>query len=137
MKSGNLNTRNLETLRTLQRLFSTDEVFLFHTSVRWLLKGNFLRHVFEAERRNKLFSELKTNEVVSYTSHKIWLKSLAYLAEIFEKVNNSNQKIQENGTNITQLRDESASILFVFAKQGRKAIQGNVAMFEKLSNVVA
>jgi len=65
------------------------------------------------------------------------LKRLANLAEIFEKVNNSNQKLQENGRNIIQLRDESASTSFEFAKQGRKAMQGNVAMFEKFSSVVA
>ena len=63
MKSGNLNTWNLETLRTLQRLFSTDEVFLFHKSVRWLLKGNFLRHVFEAEGQNKVILRTENKRV--------------------------------------------------------------------------
>jgi len=33
----------------------------------------------------KLFSELKANELLSYIGDKIWLKSLAYLAEIFER----------------------------------------------------
>jgi len=64
----------------------------------------------------KLFSELKANEILSYISDKISLKSLAYLAEIFEKLNNFNLKLQEKGANITYLRDESASILFEVAK---------------------
>ena len=34
----------------------------------------------------KLFWELKANELLSYISDKIWLKSLAYLAEIFERL---------------------------------------------------
>jgi len=33
----------------------------------------------------KLFSELKANELLSYISDKIWLESLAYLPEIFER----------------------------------------------------
>jgi len=33
----------------------------------------------------KLFSELKANELLSYISDKIWLKSLVYLAKIFER----------------------------------------------------
>jgi len=43
----------------------------------------------------KLFSELKTNEFLSCSSDRIWLKSLTYLAEIFEKMNNlCNLKLQ-------------------------------------------
>ena len=63
-----------------------------------------------------LFAELKVNEFLCYISDKIWLKSLAYLAENFEKLNNLNLKLQRNGANIIQLRDESASILFEVAK---------------------
>jgi len=32
----------------------------------------------------KVFSELKTNEFLSYVSDKIWLKCFAYLAEILK-----------------------------------------------------
>ena len=65
----------------------------------------------------KPFSELNANEILSYTSDKIWLKRPAYLAEIFEKFNNLNVKLQEKGTNIIRLRDESASILFEFVNR--------------------
>jgi len=44
------------------------------------------------------------------------LKSLAYLAEIFEKLGNLNLKLQGKGTNIIELRNKSASILFEAAK---------------------
>ena len=63
-------------------MFTTHEVLLFHTFVRWLLKGNVLNRAFEIKDKIKLFSELKANEFLSYISGKIWLKSLAYLAEI-------------------------------------------------------
>jgi len=48
----------------------------------------------------KLFSEPKTNELLSYINDKIWLKSRAKLAEIFEKLNNLNLNLQGKVTNI-------------------------------------
>jgi len=79
-------------------------------------KKTFYTTVLRLKDEIKLFSELKANEILSYISDKISLKSLAYLAEIFEKLNNFNLKLQEKGANITYLRDESASILFEVAK---------------------
>jgi len=48
----------------------------------------------------KLFSEPKRNEFLSYISDKIWLKSHAHLAEIFEKLSNVHLKLQGKITNI-------------------------------------
>jgi len=48
----------------------------------------------------KLFLERKTNEFLSYISDKVRLKSRAYLAEIFEKLNNLNLRLQGKVTNI-------------------------------------
>jgi len=96
-------------------MFSTHEV-LFHTSVRWLLKGNVPNHVCEMKDETKLFSELKANEFLSCFSDEICLKRLAYLAEMFEKLNSINLRVQGKVTNIFQLCDKSASILFEVAK---------------------
>ena len=52
-------------------MFSTHEVLLFHTFVRWLLKGNVLNRVFEIKDEIQLFSGLKANEFLSYISDKI------------------------------------------------------------------
>jgi len=51
-------------------------------------------------------------------------------------LNNLNLKLQGKVTNIIQLHDESASILFEVAKLAPKSMPGNVAMFEKLPSVV-
>jgi len=59
----------------------------------------------------KLLPEVKANKFLSYISDRIWLRSLSNLAEIFEKWNNLNLKLQGNGTNIIQLHDESAMLL--------------------------
>jgi len=69
----------------VQRHDFDTRVFLFHKSARWLSKGNILNHVFVMKDDIKLFSELKANELLSNISDKIRLKSLAYLAKIFER----------------------------------------------------
>jgi len=113
MKSGSLSICLFKELS--EDIFSTHDVLLFYTSVRWLLKVNVLNRVFEMKDEMKLFSKLKANKFLSYISDKIWLKSLSYLAEIFEKLNNLNLKVQGKSTNIIQLRNESATILFEVA----------------------
>ena len=97
-------------------MFSTHEVLLFRASARWLLKGNVLNHVCEVKDEIKFFSELKAIEFLSYFSDEICLKCLDYLAEMFQKLNNTNLKVQGKVTNIIQLRDESASNSFEVAK---------------------
>jgi len=91
-------------------------VLLIHTPACWLLKASVRDRVFEMKGEIKLVSELKVNEFSFYISGKIWLKGSAYLIEIFEKMNNFNLKLQGKGTNIIQVRDETASILFEVSK---------------------
>jgi len=114
IKSGSFITCLFKEL--CKDMFSTHEILLFRTSVRWLLKGNVLNHVCEIKDEIKLFSELKANEFLSYFSDEICLKYLDYLVEMFEKLNNINLKVQGKVTNIIQLRDESASNSFGVAK---------------------
>jgi len=97
-------------------MFLAHEVLLFHTPVRWLLKASFRNRVFEMKGEIKLVSELKANEFLFYISGRICLKGFAYLIEKFEKVNNLNLKLQGKGTNIIQLREETANILFEVSK---------------------
>jgi len=79
---------------------STHVLLLFHTSARCLSKGNVSNHVCVMKDDTKLFSEPKRNEFLSYISDKIWLKSHAHLAEIFEKLSNVHLKLQGKITNI-------------------------------------
>jgi len=60
IKSGSLNTGMF--WRILQRHDFDTRVFLFHTSVLWLSKGNILNRVLVMKDEIKLFSELKANE---------------------------------------------------------------------------
>ena len=81
IKSGSLNTCLLKEL--CKDMFSTHQFLLFHTFVRWLLKGNVLNRICETKDEIKLFSKLKANEFLSCFSDDISLKCLSYLAEVF------------------------------------------------------
>ena len=81
------------------------EVLLFHTVVRWLSKGNVLDRIFEMKDELKLFCENKGSQYLSYFNDELWIKSLAFLADIFEKLNMLNLKLQGRDTNVIQLND--------------------------------
>ena len=62
---------------------SAYETFLFHTSVRWLLKGNMLARVYDMREEVRLFLNLMEEDLLmSFTSEEFQL-SLAYLVDIF------------------------------------------------------
>jgi len=66
------------------------------------------RYVFPSSDNR---SRVQSVTLVTYIIDKIWLESLAYLAEIFERF-----KAKREVTYIIQLRDESARIVFEVAK---------------------
>jgi len=103
-------------LRTLQRyVFDKRSSSILHICTLAIEKKCSKPRLWD-EVWNKDISRPKANEFWSCISDKIWLKSLAYLAEIFEKLGNLNLKLQGKGTNIIELRNKSASILFEAAK---------------------
>ena len=64
------------------------------------------------------------------------MKSLAYLADIFEKLNRFNLKSQGKNRNIIQLRDTLNAFFSKSQNWHRKVIQGNIAMFENSSSAL-
>ena len=102
IKAGSLNTHQFKEL--CKDMNATLETLLFHTSVRWLSKRNVLNRVFEMKDEIKLFLDFKNKDkILSYFNDDNWITSLAYLADIFEKLNILNLKMQGKNTNIVQL----------------------------------
>ena len=110
---------------------SKHKALLHYTSVRWLSRGIF---VFEMKDKIKSFLEAK-NETFSYFSDEPWMKSLAYLTDIFKKVNGLNIKLQGKETNITQLRDCLMAFCSKLQNWRQRIMQGNIAMFNNLSGL--
>ena len=70
----------------------------------------------------KLFLEFKNKEeFLSYFNDNNWTTNLAYLADIFEKLNILNLKLQRKNTNIIQLRDNLKAFVEKIAKLAPKS----------------
>ena len=85
----------------------------------------------------KLFLEFKNKEeFLSYFSHSDskWNTSLSYLADIFEKLNVINLKLQGKNINIIQLRDNLKAFVEKLQNWRQKVVDGNIAMFDRLSS---
>ena len=74
---------------------------LYHTQVRWLSKGNMLSCIFELREEVKLFlvAKQKRDLLLAFGGDR-FSTYLAYLADIFEAINQLNKKLQGPGTNI-------------------------------------
>ena len=132
IKAGSLHTRQFKEL--CKDMNAMHEILLFHTAVRWLSKGNVLNRVFEMKDKIKLFLEFKNKEFLSFFNDNNWITSLAYLADIFEKLSIINLKVQRKNTNIIQLRDNLKAFVEKMQNWRQKVVDGNIAMFDRLSS---
>ena len=91
---------------------SAYETLLFHTSVRWLSKGNPLARVYDVREEVRLFLESHGKEdlLMTFISEGFQL-TLAYLVDIFESLNHLNLLLQ--GKNINPLNNYDAIRAFI------------------------
>ena len=74
---------------------------LYQTQVRWLSKGNMLSRIFEPREEIKLFLVAKRkHDLLLAFGGDGFSTFLAYVADIFEALNQLNKKLQGPGTNI-------------------------------------
>ena len=99
VKSSALNTRLFSKL--CKDMDADHTAFLYYTQVRWLSKGNMLSRIFELREEVKLFLvEKQKHDLLLAFGGDGFSTYLAYLADIFEALNQLNKKLQGPGTNI-------------------------------------
>ena len=96
IKSSSLNTWLFSLL--CRELGSDHKALLFHIKVRWLSRGNVIRRVEslkeELSEFFKRINKTRSPEFVQKLSDSQWLQKLAYLSDIFSRLNLLNMSLQ-------------------------------------------
>jgi hypothetical protein len=121
-----LNTRLFRQL--CAQIDSEHTGLLFHSEIRWLSLGTDLKRLFELRHEVHLFLKTMT-PLSSHFEDEAWLCWLAYLTDIFSKLNDLNLYLQGNGNNIFSMEDKvHAFYRKLLVWQGRVK-SGNLAAF--------
>lgn len=97
IKGRALNSRMFSIM--CNEMGSDHNKLLLHTEVRWLSRGKVLSRLFELRQEVQIFlMDSKFKEAELFLSE-VWLMRLAYLADIFGKLNELNSSLQ--GRNVT------------------------------------
>ena len=132
VKSSALNTRLFSKL--CKDMDADHTVLLYHTQVRWLSKGNMLSRIFELREEVKLFLVAKQNyDLLLAFDGDGFSTYLAYLADIFEALNQLNKKLQGPGTNIIVHSDARFVVKLNLWRQQAK--NNNFASFHRLTEI--
>ena len=105
IKAKALNSRIFSIL--CDEMKSEHQSLLFYTSVRWLSRGKILARPFELQSEIKQFF-LKQNkhEVYKHLEDDHWIAKLAYMANVFEHMNELDIKMQGISENILTCSDK-------------------------------
>ena len=98
VKSSALNTRIFSKL--CKDMYANHTTLLYHTQVHWLSKGNMLSRIFELREVWFFLVTKQKNDVLLAFGGDKFSTYLAYLADIFETLNQLNKKLQGPGSNV-------------------------------------
>ena len=133
VKSSALNTRLFSKL--CKDMDADHTALLYHTQVRWLSKRNMLSRIFEL-REVKLFLVAKQkHDLLLAFSGDGFSTYLAYLADIFEALNQLNKKLQGPGTNIIVHSDAINAFVVKLNLWRQQAKNNNFASFHRLTEI--
>ena len=134
VKSSALNTRLFSKL--CKDMDADHTAILYQTQVRWLSQGNMLSRIFELREEVKLFLVAKQNhDLLLAFGGDGFSTYLAYLADIFEALNQLNKKLQGPGTNIIVHSDAINAFVVKLNLWRQRAKNNNFASFHRLTEI--
>ena len=108
---------------------------LYQTQVRWLSKGNMLSRIFELRKvKLFLFAKQKHDLLLAFGGDE-FSTYLAYLADIFEALNQLSKKLQGPGTNIIVHSDAINAFVVKLNVWRQLAKNNNFASFHRLTEI--
>lgn len=130
IKSRPLNARLFHTL--CDEAGTDHQQLLLHTDVRWLSRGKALQRLFELrEQVNDFLSEHAHPLAVKLQDHN-WLAHLAYLADVFSRLNELNVTLQGDDKTVLQMNDRVSGFMKKIDLWLRKCEAGDVTSFPQL-----
>ena len=131
IKSSALNTRLFSKL--CKDMDADHTALLYHTQVRWLSKRNMLSRIFELREEVKVAKQ-KHDLLLAFGGDG-FSTYLAYLADIFEALNQLNTKLQGPGTNIIVHSDAINAFVVKLNLWRQRAKNNNFASFHRLTEI--
>ena len=130
VKTSALNTRLFSKL--CKDMSADCTTLLYHIDGRWLSKSNKLSGVFQLREQFAEFFGRKRQEFATYFNDPSFVECLAYLADIFEKLNTLNLSMKENKITIINLYAFVEKLEF----WQMHVMKGVLVMFDRLSSVI-
>jgi len=104
IKARPLNSRLFSLL--CDDMSSEHKQLLLHSEVRWLSRGKVLARLFELRQEVLLCVKEINEDYISFLVVDMWLSTLAYLSDVFSKLNELNPSLQGNSLTVLSAYDK-------------------------------
>jgi hypothetical protein len=111
------------------------ELLLYCTDVRWLSRGQILKRLLESRAEVSFFLKEKENPLLEHVEGNYFIHGLAYLADIFNRMNEMNLSIQGPEVTITDATEKlqaSLAKLSIWKTRVEADIIANLQMLEEV-----
>ncbi|XP_060755409.1 SCAN domain-containing protein 3-like [Neoarius graeffei] len=135
IKSRPLNSRLFHKL--CEEMGSDHHQLLLHTDVRWLSRGKALQRLFELREQVHDFLSEHGHPLAAQLEDQTWLAHLAYLTDVFGRLNELNTSLQGNDKTVLQMYDKVSAFMRKTDLWLRRCEKGDVSNFPQLNSWIA
>lgn len=115
-----------------EEMGSEHQSLLYYTSVRWLSRGKVLARLFELRHEiSQFLLNQNKHELHKRLEDKHWIAKLAYMADIFEHMNELNVKMQGKKENILTCSDKLNGLKQKIVLWQNELRRGSLEMFPR------